>query len=272
MTTNGPQRCVLITGAGSGIGAATALRFAGAGWDVVINYSRNAEGAEGIANGCRALGVAAVTVQADIASHADCNRMVAAAIDSFGRIDALINNAGVTRYADASDLTALDADDFSHVFSVNVTGSYQMVRAAAPFLRHATGASIVNISSDSGISGDGSSLAYAASKGALNTMTLGLARSLAPHIRVNAICPGFVDTNWALAWQDEAAYEIFKTKLKAIAPLHTIPTAVDIANAAHWLSTEASCVTGQLLVIDSGTHLTAGSPLGRDEPAISTST
>jgi 3-oxoacyl-[acyl-carrier protein] reductase len=261
VTTPSNRKCALITGAGSGIGAATALRFARAGYDVAINFSRNAEGAEAVAEQCRALGVSAITARGDIASDADCQAMVAATIEAFGRLDVLVNNAGVTRRADASDLAALDAGDFTHVFGVNVTGTYQMIRAAAPFLRDAPGASIVNISSDSGISGDGSSLAYAASKGALNTLTLGLARSLAPQIRVNAICPGFVDTTWALAWQDEAAYEIFKKNLRAIAPLHTIPVADDIANAAFFLAGDANCITGQLLVIDSGSHLTAGSPL-----------
>lgn len=261
MTSVGQRKSVLITGAGSGIGAATALRFAQAGFDIAINYSRNADGAEAVAAQCRVLGVSALIVRGDVASDQDCKTVVAAVIAAFGRLDVLVNNAGVTRRADASDLSALDAADFAHVFGVNVTGTYQMVRAAAPFLRNAKGASIVNISSDSGISGDGSSLAYAASKGALNTLTLGLARSLAPQVRVNAICPGFVDTSWALAWQNEAEYEVFKSKLKAIAPLHTIPKAEDIANAAYFLADAGGCITGQLLVIDSGSHLTAGSPL-----------
>lgn len=261
MTSASQRKSVLITGAGSGIGAATSLRFAMAGFDVAINYSRNVEGAEAVATQCRELGVSAFIVRGDVASDNDCKAIVAAVVAAFGRLDVLVNNAGVTRRADAADLSALDAADFAHVFGVNVTGTYQMIRAAAPFLRSAAGASIVNISSDSGLSGDGSSLAYAASKGALNTLTLGLARSLAPQIRVNAICPGFVDTSWALAWQDEGEYQVFKNKLRAIAPLHTIPKAEDIANAAFFLADGGGCITGQLLVIDSGSHLTAGSPL-----------
>ena len=195
------RKSVIITGAGSGIGAATAAVFAAAGYDVVVNYSRNKAGADEIVEQCRSLGANAVSVRGDIAEDADCRMIAAAAIEQFGRIDALVNNAGVTRRAPAGDLEASNAEDFDAIFRVNVAGTYQMIRAAAPHLRKAVLGSIVNVSSDSAFSGDGSSLAYAASKGAVNTMTRGLARSLAPAIRVNAVCPGFVDTTWALAWR-----------------------------------------------------------------------
>ena len=95
------------------------------------------------------------------------------------------------------------------------------------------------------------------SKGAINTMTIGLARSLAPDIRVNAVCPGFVDTAWALSWQSEQSYEIFKQGLITAAPLKSIPDAADIADAILWLSERALRVTGQCIVIDSGAHLVA---------------
>jgi 3-oxoacyl-[acyl-carrier protein] reductase len=137
-----------------------------------------------------------------------------------------------------------------------------MIRAAAPHLRKSPQGAIVNVSSHSGINGDGSSLAYAASKGALNTMTIGLARSLAPSIRVNAVCPGFVDTTWALAWQDEDSYRDFRGKVAAMAALKSIPGADDIADSIVWLAGPKSrCVTGQLLVIDGGTHLVVAGPL-----------
>jgi 3-oxoacyl-[acyl-carrier protein] reductase len=260
---NDKQRpCAVVTGAGSGIGAASATRFARAGFDVVVNFSRNADGAEAVAESCRRLGVSAITAQGDVSRDADCVAIAKAGADAFGRIDVLVNNAGVTRYADASDLDALSMEDFLRIYGVNVAGTYQMIRAAAPHLQRSPAAAIVNVSSDSAISGDGSSLAYAASKGALNTMTLGLARSLAPQIRVNAVCPGFVDTSWALAWQSESSYEAFKKRVAAIAPLKTIPTADDVAETIFWLSTGANCITGQLIVIDSGTHLTVGSPMG----------
>jgi 3-oxoacyl-[acyl-carrier protein] reductase len=252
------RKCALITGAGSGIGAATALQFAKSGYDVVINYRNNMEGAELVAASCRELGVEAAIVKGDIADDADCRAIALETVDRFGRIDALVNNAGITRYADANDLEASNAEDFSAIFNVNVTGTYQMIRAAVPFLKRADKGSIVNVSSDSAFSGSGSSLAYASSKGAVNTMTMGLARSLAPSIRVNAVCPGFVDTTWALAWQDADGYAKFKDRLIAMAPLKSIPSASDIANAIVWLSGQANCVTGQCITIDSGAHLVGG--------------
>ncbi|MBB3455070.1 3-oxoacyl-[acyl-carrier protein] reductase [Rhizobium sp. BK313] len=249
------RKCVIVTGGGSGIGAATAFAFAGAGYDVVINYNRNRDGAEAIADRCRDQGVEAITALGDIASDEACLLIADTAVQRFGRIDALVNNAGVTRYAAASDLDASNAADFEHIFSVNVTGTYQMIRAATPHLKKSDLGSIVNVSSDSAFSGSGSSLAYAASKGAINTMTLGLARSLAPAIRVNAVCPGFVDTTWALSWHDENSYKAFKENLISAAPLKSIPGATDIADAILWLTDHATKVTGQCLVIDSGMHL-----------------
>jgi 3-oxoacyl-[acyl-carrier protein] reductase len=251
----------IVTGASSGIGAAAAIRLATAGHDVVLNYARNATGADAVAEACRKAGAEVAIVAGDIAEDAACRALAATAADRFGRIDVLVNNAGTTRYANPSDLEALDAADFARVFSVNVAGAYQMARAAAPLLKAAPSAAIVNVSSHSAFSGSGSSLAYAASKGALNTLTLGLARSLAPAIRVNAVCPGFVDTRWGLAWQTEASYDAFKDRAAAIAPLKRLPSADDVAEAILWLATNGACITGQLLVIDSGTHLTVGSPM-----------
>lgn len=249
------RKCAVITGAGSGIGAATSIAFARGGYDVVINYRSNRDGAEAVADQCRAEGVEAVTVVGDIASDEACLSIADAAGQRFGRIDALVNNAGVTHYAPAADLAASNASDFEQIFSVNVTGTYQMSRAATPYLKKAGIGSIVNVSSDSAFSGDGSSLAYASSKGAINTMTVGLARSLAPLIRVNAVCPGFVDTTWALSWHDEDSYKVFKENLIAAAPLKSIPIAPDIADAIFWLTDRATKMTGQCLVIDSGMHL-----------------
>lgn len=258
MTVGTGRKCALITGAASGIGAATAIRFAKSGYDVVINYRSRKEGAELVATACREHNVGAAIVRGDVADDIDCRSIAAEVAELFGRIDVLVNNAGVTRYAAANDMEASNADDFAAIFRVNVTGTYQMTRAALPFLQQSGQGSIVNVSSDSAYSGSGSSLAYASSKGAVNTLTVGLARSLAPMVRVNAVCPGFVDTAWALAWQSEDDYAKFRQRLIEMAPLKNIPSAGEIADAIFWLADGAKSITGQRIVIDSGAHLVEG--------------
>ncbi len=250
-------RVAIVTGASSGIGAAVVRDLAQAGCHVVVNYSKNREGGETVAEDCRANGVEAIVAKGDVSSDADCVGLAGVALEAWGRIDVLVNNAGVTRFAEASELDALQAADFEAIFAVNVIGSYQMTRAAVPALREANG-SVVNISSDSGFTGTGSSIAYAASKGALNTLTLGLAHSLAPHIRVNAVCPGFVNTDWMAPVFTAGGLAAFKERTAEAAPLQRIATVDDVAEAVRWLALGARSVTGQLLVMNAGTHLTAG--------------
>ncbi|MGI9483599.1 MAG: SDR family NAD(P)-dependent oxidoreductase [Hyphomicrobiales bacterium] len=254
------RKVAIVTGASSGIGAAIAEDLAKAGCNVVVNYSRNREGGEQVAEACRANGIESIAHQGDISSNDDCFAMAQAALDGWGRIDVLINNAGITKFADANDLDALSAEDFEAIFAVNITGCYQMTRAAAPALKRAKGA-VVNISSHSGFSGIGSSIAYAASKGALNTMTLSLARNLAPDVRVNAVCPGFVDTDWMAPKLGAGELSEFKKKTAGIAPLQRIVTPEEVAEAARWFALGGPSITGQLLVVDGGTHLTVGAPL-----------
>jgi len=251
----------IITGGGTGIGAACATALAARGCRIIVNYQRSQEGANETIARCQDLGVEAVSVQGSIAKDEDCRRILDETWDAFGRVDLLVNNAGVTRFADQNDLNALDAADFEYIMSVNVNGSYQMTRAAVPFLKKSDRAAVVNVSSHSGISGIGSSMAYAASKGALNTMTLSLARNLAPLIRVNAVCPGFVDTRWLSGKLSDEALTEFREKVSAAAPLQTFVTPADVADAVCWLGLQARSVTGQLLVIDGGTHLTTANPL-----------
>ena len=251
----------IVTGAGSGIGAVCATALAAKRCRVVVSYQHSREGANDTVTQCQALGVEAVSVQGSVADDEDCRKILDETMNTFGRVDLLVNNAGVTRFADQKDLEALDAADFEHIMSVNVAGSYQMTRAAVPYLEKSNCAAVVNVSSHSGMSGIGSSMAYAASKGALNTMTLSLARNLAPSIRVNAVCPGFVDTKWLSGKLSDEALSEFKRKLSAASPLQTIVTPADVADAVCWLGLQARSVTGQLLVIDGGTHLTTANPL-----------
>jgi 3-oxoacyl-[acyl-carrier protein] reductase len=251
----------IVTGAGTGIGAACALALAGRGYSVVVNFNRSHNEAQEVVAHCQEAGTASISVQGDIANDGDCRRVVAETIETWGRIDLLVNNAGVTCYVDQGDLEALNKDDFERIMGVNVSGPYQMTRAAAPYLKASGNAAVVNVSSHSGFSGIGSSMAYAASKGALNTMTLSLARSLAPSVRVNAVCPGFVDTDWMSAKLETQELSAFKAKVAAISPLQRIVTATDVAEAVCWFGIDAPSITGQLLVIDGGTHLTTGNPL-----------
>ncbi len=182
----------ILSGSATGIGAACARRFAAEGFNLVVNYTRSAEAAETTARSCRDAGAEAVVVQGDVADDSACVAMVEAAEAAWGRLDVLVNNAGVTRFGDPADLATLDADDFARIFAVNVTGAYQLSRAAAPLLGARASGAIVNISSHSGFSGIGSSIAYAASKGALNTLTLSLARARCalPRPRGAATRPG----------------------------------------------------------------------------------
>ena len=192
--------CAIVTGSASGLGAATASILAKGGGRVVINYSSSQKEAEQTADLCRSAGAEVVVVQGDVSRDEDCRRIVAAAAP-WGRLDALVNNAGTTKHVPHDNLDGLSAEDFQRLFAVNTIGPFQMVRAARSLLEAGAKASgrassVVNVSSVAGISGIGSSVAYAASKGALNTITLSLARALAPSIRVNAVCPGYIDTPW----------------------------------------------------------------------------
>jgi 3-oxoacyl-[acyl-carrier protein] reductase len=186
----------IVTGSASGIGAACVIELARRGCRVAINYNKSGEAAEQTARACREAGGDALVVQANVANDADCRRLADSVLDKWGRIDGLVNNAGTTKFADHADLDALQSQDFLDIYATNVVGAFQMIRAVAPAMKRQGAGAIVNMSSIAAVMGVGSSVAYAASKGALNTMTLSLARALGPEIRVNAVCPGFVETGW----------------------------------------------------------------------------
>ena len=192
------RKVCVVSGSSSGIGAATVRRFAREGWDVVVNFSRDPAPAQAVADECRALGAQVLVVQGDVAQDADCRRLSAEVEAAFGRADVLVNNAGTTKFVGLKNLDGLQAEDFHRIYDVNVIGAFQLTRAFAPLLRCQPGAGVVNVSSVASMMGRGSSIAYMASKGALNAMTVGLARALGPEIRVNAVAPGFVESPWLL--------------------------------------------------------------------------
>jgi 3-oxoacyl-[acyl-carrier protein] reductase len=243
----------LITGGGTGVGAATARMLAERGFAVAVNYSRSADAAEATAEACRQLGAEAVAVRGDVSSDADCRSMVSAVVGKWRGIDLLVNSAGATQITKFSDLDVQNGEDLMRVYSVNVVGAYQMGRAAAPHLKRSGRGAIVNVSSIAGKTGSGSSIAYVLSKGALNTLTLTLARLLAPAVRVNAVLPGMIDTAWFTGnGVEESAFETMKQRFCDASALGAVSTADDIAGAIVYVGVDAVRMTGQFLTIDAG--------------------
>ena len=248
----------IITGGSRGIGAATALLLASKGWNIAITCSSTLEDANCIIKKCEKVNnIEGIAIQADVSIDEECQKTIQETVKKWGRIDALINNAGTSKFAwDHSDLEQLDADDFLRIYSVNLVGPYQMVKYAKPYLLKSSNPSITNISSIAGIKGIGSSVAYAASKGALNTMTLSLAKSLGPEIRVNTVCPGFIGTGWFL---DRFGKETFNRIVKDqedLTPLKRAGTPDDIAKSVIFFCLEGGeHITGETLISDAGMHL-----------------
>jgi 3-oxoacyl-[acyl-carrier protein] reductase len=253
-------KVILVTGGATGLGAAIALGAAQRGAKaVIINCTKSLKEAEATADLVRAAGAEAAIAPGDVAEDADC-RKVAAAVQPYGHLDVLVNNAGITKHAqNHANLDALSKEDFLRLFSVNTVGPFQMVRACRSLLEAAPArASVVMTSSIAGVTGMGSSIAYAASKGALNVMTLSLARALAPKIRVNAICPGFIDTRWFPDAFGEEKTQAVRERMMGVTPLQVASKPEDVAEAALFLMSDASRhITGETLMIDGGLHLGA---------------
>jgi NAD(P)-dependent dehydrogenase (short-subunit alcohol dehydrogenase family) len=250
-----PRHVCVVTGSSSGIGAATARLFAQRGFDVAINYSREAAPAEAVAADCRALGADVLVQRADVASDADCRDFAAAVQARWGRCDVLVNNAGTTKFVHARKLAELSADDFQRIYAVNVVGAFQMVRAFEALLRAHPVSAVVNMSSIAASTGMGSSIAYAASKGALNTMTMALARALGPDVRVNAIAPGLVETPWLQTGLGAERYAASVQGYKARAALADVIQPEDVARAAWYLGVDAVKTSGEVLAVDAGARL-----------------
>jgi 3-oxoacyl-[acyl-carrier protein] reductase len=255
MDSNSSTRKVaIVTGSATGVGAATALALARRGYDVLVNYSKSEREARESEAACRDAGADTLLLHGDVASDADCRGMAGAAVARWGRLDALVNNAGISTFTGSANWEALDAAVFQRILDVNVLGAFQMVRACTPALKVTRGA-IVNVSSVAGSLGVGSSVPYVASKGAVNSMTLHLARALAPQIRVNAVCPGLITTRWFVEGVGQEAYETLRAAYELSTPLARACTAEDVAEAIVWLIAGASTVTGELIQLDSGMHL-----------------
>ncbi len=251
-----PRKVAIVTGSATGVGAASALALAARGYDVLINYSRSEAEARSSLAACQEAGADALLMRGDVAQDADCKAMVGAVLQRWGRLDALVNNAGISSFDGPANWDAIDAATFQRIVGVNALGAFQMIRACAEALKTA-GGSIVNVSSIAGALGIGSSVAYIASKGAVNSMTLYFARALAPQVRVNAVCPGLITTRWFVDGMGQQAYEKILATYESNAPLARPCTAEDVAEAVLWLVDGARTVTGELLLLDSGVHLGA---------------
>ncbi|MGA3202047.1 MAG: glucose 1-dehydrogenase [Bryobacteraceae bacterium] len=239
-------KVAVVTGAGTGMGRAIAELFARHGAKVLVNYSSSRDAAVEVVAAIQAEGGTAVAVGADVSKESEAVALMDAAEREYGRIDYLINNAGWSTRIPHAQLGDLTDEIWDRTLNVNLRGLFYCVRAAVPFLKQREGASIVNISSVASMTGQGSSIVYAASKAGVVTMTKSLARALAPAIRVNVVLPGFVRTRFA-GWTKES----FDASEK-ITPLRRLASVEDVAEAALFLAAVAKSTTGESLVVDGG--------------------
>ena len=242
----------LVTGASSGIGRSAALALARAGYDLVINYAASKDRAEQVAEEAEQRGARTVTARADVADEDAVRRVLDDVEQGFGRLDALVNNAGVTVDTPPSDLDGLSVDDWDRVLAVNVRGMFQVTRAAVPLLRRAPRAAIVNTASIVGLRPGPQPFPYAASKAAVVALTKTLAGRLGPEgIRVNAVAPGWMVGEWM---EDQLGddYDRLMDRRARLTPLRRCVTADDVAEVMVALITSMSFVTGEIVVVDGG--------------------
>ncbi len=239
------KRVALVTGSATGIGRCTAWKLAERGYSITVNFSKSKAEADETAEGVRSRGAEAIVIQADVSDDASVRAMVERTVDSFGGLDVLVNNAATTHFVAHTDLEGLTNQVWDDILNVNLKGTFFACRAAMPHLKLRHG-NIVNIASVAGIAGSGSSIAYAASKGGVITLTKSLAKAFAPEVRVNAVAPGPVQTRWLADHQDMVEQAMKLTPLKRPA------TPEDVADIAVFLADVATLVTGQVMVIDGG--------------------
>ncbi|QDV85657.1 SDR family NAD(P)-dependent oxidoreductase [Planctomycetes bacterium TBK1r] len=241
----------LVTGSATGVGRACVLQFARRGFDVVINYSRSESDALQTASDVKQLGAKVLLVGCDVSDDMEVRKMIAKVNEVFERLDVLVNNAATTSFIEHRDLEGLTESMWDRMLAVNLKGAFFVTRAAADLLRASGSGSVVNVSSVAGITGSGSSIAYCATKAGLNTMTKSLARVLAPEVRVNAVCPGPIDSRWIKEGNP-------KWDLDAMVAGYPIPKASqpdDIADAVLFFATGTAMTTGQILSVDGGQTL-----------------
>jgi NAD(P)-dependent dehydrogenase (short-subunit alcohol dehydrogenase family) len=236
----------VVTGSSRGIGRAVALRFAVDGYDVAVNYHTSDEAAEDVAEAIRDAGQEAVVVGADVSEPDEAERLVETAVEAFGGVDVLVNNAGIDQHVYTA---ALSPEDFDRVMDVNVNSAFNCTKAALPYLEASdveAGASVANVSSILAYTGAAIECHYAASKGALLSLTKSHARDFAPDVRVNAVAPGHVETEMT---SDRSPGE--KEEERAAIPLGEYGQPEDVAQAVAYLR-DARWVTGETLNVNGG--------------------
>ena len=240
------MKTVLITGASRGIGRATAKKFAENGYNVVINFNKSEKEARELTRELEKYNVRTMLVKADVACETEVINMVELVKKTFGRIDVLVNNAGISLKKQIQDYTA---DEIQNLMNVNTIAPILVTREVSKLMISEKAGKIVNVSSIWGKVGGSMESVYSATKGALISFTLALAKELAlSNINVNCVCPGVIDTDMMKEYSDEE-----KEELKNITPLNRLGRAEDVANAIYFLSSDdASFITGQVLIVDGG--------------------
>jgi len=241
----------LVTGAATGIGRSAALALARAGFDVAINYSRSEAAARETAAEAGKLGAATLVCRCDVSDDIAVRQMLREVDQRFGRLDALINNAGTTTEVKPKDFEALTVEEWDRVFAVNVRSVFLVTRAALPLLRKGTDPCIVNTASIVGLRPGPQPLPYAASKAAVVNLTKTLAYNLGPDIRVNAVAPGWMEGDWMKRMLKDKYDDLMERRAK-LTPLKRCVTADDVAETMLSLIVGNRFVTGEVVVVDGG--------------------
>jgi 3-oxoacyl-[acyl-carrier protein] reductase len=245
------RRKALVTGGATGIGRSAVLALARAGYDVAIVYGSSAAAAQQVAGEVERAGGKALLLQCDVADDAAVRRTMAQIGETFGHLDALVNNAGTTASWKVKDLESLDMDEWDRTFAVNVRGTFQVTRAAVPLLKKGTRPAVVNTASIVGLRPGPQPLPYAASKAAVVNLTKTLAWNLGPDIRVNAVAPGWMEGEWMERMLGDKYEPLMGARAKAT-PLKRCVTADDVAEVMLSLVDGMQFVTGEVIVIDGG--------------------
>lgn len=239
------NKVVLVTGGGTGIGQAACKKFAEKGAKIVLNYNRSEQEALLTGKELESSGAEVLLLQANVSRDDEVREMVQKAVDHFGGIHVLINNASITKQIELSDLEAVTDEIWQNLLDVNVKGMFYCARAVAPVMKQQKMGAILNMGSIAGMTGSGSSLPYAVSKAAVHGLTKSLAHALAPEIRVNCIAPAAVSTRW---WEGE---EEKMKRLSGHLPLQRISVPEDIADLICAIVTQES-MTGQIISPNNG--------------------